>query len=127
MIFMEEEKSKSYKLKKEYKKSENFKSYYITGAVGGFKNNYDFRLTFFRDDINGVVLKREEIRDNETLNQNEKEEIFSKVRVPCTLECEVIMTERALIELYNFIKKELNFLKETHQRIDNKLMSTSEY
>ena len=116
MIIMAEEERKPYKLKKEYKKSENFKSYYITGAVGGFKNNYDFRLTFFKDNINEVVLKREEIRENETINQIEKEEIFSNVRVPCTLECEVIMTERALIELYNFIRKELNFLKETPKR-----------
>ena len=109
---MEEEAKKSYKLKKEYIKSEDYKSYYVTGAMGGFKNNYDFRLMFFKDDINEVVLKREEIRENEELNQNEKEDIFSKVKVPCKLECEVIMTERALIELYNFIQKELNFLKE---------------
>ncbi len=112
---MEEEEKKSYKLKKKYIKSDNFKSYYITGAIGGFKNNYDFRLTFFKDDINEVILKRDEIIENEAINKNEKEEIFSKVRVPCTLECEVIMTERALIELYNFIKKELNF-KEIERR-----------
>lgn len=111
---MEKNKKKSYTLKKDYKKSEEFKSYYVTGAIGGFKNQYDFRLAFYKDEVNDVILKREEIRENENLNEEEKDEMVSKMRVPCTLECEIIMPELSVIQLYNFIRKELELKKESH-------------
>ena len=109
---MEKKEKKSYKLKKEYKKSEDFKSYYVTAALGGFQNQYDFRLAFYKDDVTDVLLKREKIITNDDLNENEKEKIISKMKVPCTLECEIVMPERSVFELYNFIQKELKNEKE---------------
>ena len=109
---MEEEEKKSFKLKKEYQKSESFKSYYVTGALGGFQNQYDFRLAFYKDEVTDVLLEREKIITNDDLNKNEKEKIISKMKVPCTLECEIVMPERSVIELYKFIQKELKNKKE---------------
>lgn len=108
---MEKIEKKTFKLKKEYKKSEVFKSYYVTGALGGFQNQYDFRLAFYKDEVTDVLFKREDIINNEDLNENEKNIIISKMRVPCTLECEIVMPERSVVELYNFIQKELKNIK----------------
>ncbi|GAH88318.1 unnamed protein product [marine sediment metagenome] len=120
---MEKEEVKTYTLKKDYKKSEDFKSYYVTAALGGFKNPYDFRLAFYKDEINDVIIKREEINNNENLNENQKEEMIIKIKVPCTLECEIIMPERAVIELYKFIKKELKALNQRRLKENKKLIS----
>ncbi len=113
---MENIEMKEFRLKKEYKKSEDFKSYYVTAALGGFKNQYDFRLAFYKDDINEVVIEREKILGDENLNESEKFEKISKLKVPCTIDCELIMPRRTVIELFNFIKRELELQKERRKK-----------
>lgn len=104
-----EPKQKGFRLRRDYKKSENFKSYYVTGAAGGFKNPYDFRLTFFRDDINDLIRIRNQYI-NENLSDEEIKKRLSETKVPFILQCELIMTEKSALELYNFLGNELKKL-----------------
>jgi len=106
------------KTKRTHQKAPDFKSYYVTGAIGGFRNPYDFRLTFYQDDINTAVIKKNEILQNQDLNEKEIEEVISNIEIPFYLKCEVIMTELAARELYNFLGKELESLKEIKEDIE---------
>jgi len=104
---MEKLKIQKFKPKRNYKKIPDFKSYYVTGAIGGFRNPYDFRLAFYQDDINDVIIKKNKILEEEYLTEEEITEKISKIDIPFILKCEIIMTELAAKELYNFLGKEL--------------------
>ncbi len=96
-----------FKPKRNYKKIPDFKSYYVTGAIGGFRNPYDFRLAFYQDDINDVIIKKNKMLEEENLTEEEITEKISKMDILFFLKCEIIMTELAAKELYNFLGKEL--------------------
>ena len=112
MIRMEEKKPIiiDFKPKPKYEKSDEFKKYYVTGAIGGFRNPYDFRLTFFNVDSNEFILKTQDIKSLEELDENGIKQKLAQREMLHILQCELIMSERALIELYNFIGKELKIL-----------------
>ena len=44
-------------IKTTFEKDQDFKKYYVTGAIGGFKNKYDFRLSFYNMETNDLIMK----------------------------------------------------------------------
>lgn len=97
----------SVKLKRKYIKSQDFKKYYVTGAIGGFRNPYDFRLSFYDVDTNELVAKAENLKSEKEITKLELKNYLDKMEMPLTLTCELIMSKKAVIELFNFIRKEL--------------------
>lgn len=95
------------KLKKKYIKSQDFKRYYVTGAIGGFRNSYDFRLSFYDVDTNEFVVKAENLKIEKGLTKLDLKNHLSKMEMSLKLTCELVMSKKAVIELYNFIQKEL--------------------
>ena len=95
------------KLKKKYIKSLDFKRYYVTGAIGGFRNPYDFRLSFYDVDTNELVVKAENLKIEKGLTKLDMKNHLSELEMSLTLTCELVMTKKAVVELYNFIRKEL--------------------
>ena len=94
-------------IKRVFKKDKDFKKYYVNGAIGGFRNKYDFRLTFFDLETNDLVIKSDPIKFDKNLTQEEKFERLRKLEFQNTLVCELIITEEAVRELYAFLGKEL--------------------
>lgn len=101
------------KTKRKFKKADNFQKFYVTGAIGGFKNAYDFRLTFYNIDSNEFILKSQSLKDNKNMTNSDFKDKLSEIEVPHILKCELIMTEKAVKELYNFLKIELESLRKS--------------
>ena len=95
------------KLKKKYIKSQDFKRFYVTGAIGGFRNPYDFRLSFYDVDTNEFVVKAENLKIEKGITKLELKNYLDEMEMSLTLKCELVMSKKAVIELYNFIQKEL--------------------
>ncbi len=111
---MEKVKYFNIKIKKKYVKSDDFKRYYVTGAVGGFRNPYDFRLTFYNVNSNDFVFQTLKLKE-QNLSEDEYKKIISEKEMPHEILCELIMTEQAVKELHNFLGKELKILEEMHE------------
>ncbi len=114
---MEKRKIIKIKPKKIYTKAEDYKRYYVTGAIGGFRNPYDFRLTFYNIDSNEFLLKTQNLKENKNIPDVEIQNKLKEVEMTHILQCELIMTEQAVKELYEFLKKEMKILdnlKETY-------------
>jgi len=94
--------------KNTYKKSEGFKQYYVTGAVGGFRNPYDFRLSMYNIESNDFLVETLDIKDNKSKSEEDLSKKLAKIDFIHTLVCELIMTEQAARELHAFLGKELN-------------------
>ena len=109
---MENEKPIFIKFKKKYEKAENFQRYYITGAIGGFKNPYDFRLTFYNVDSNDFTIKSEHLKNDKSLSREDLISKLEEIKMPHLLQCEIIMSKQAATEIYNFLKKELTRVEE---------------
>lgn len=109
---MEKEKIIEFRIKKKFKKDRDFKQYYVTGALGGFRNPYDFRLTFYNVNSNEFVLRTQNLKENKKLNDEELKKTLSEMEMPHILQCELIMTDQAVRELYNFLEKELKIKDE---------------
>ncbi len=105
-----------FKPKHKYIKSEEFKKYYVTGAIGGFRNPYDFRLTFFNVDSNEFLIKAQDIKSETKLDKNDLMKKLSQREMPNIQQCELIMSERTVRELYNFIGKELEIFDEMKEK-----------
>ncbi len=103
------------KLKRKYVKSDNFKSYYVTGAVGGFRNLYDFRLTFYNVNSNDFVFQTIKLKE-QNLSEDEYLKILSEKEMPHEILCELIMTEQAVKELHKFLGKELAIRKDVRTK-----------
>ena len=99
-------KAKYFDIKRKYVKLDDFKSYYVTGAVGGFRNPYDFRLTFFNVNSNDFLVKTQELK-GQHLTEDEYIKIVSEMEMPHEISCQLIMTEQAVKELHTFLGKEL--------------------
>jgi len=104
---MEENQIISVKLKRKYIKSQDFKKYYVTGAIGGFRNPYDFRLSFYDVDTNEFVVKAENLKVEKGFSKLEMKNYLDKMEMPHMLTCELVMSKKTVIELFNFIRKEL--------------------
>lgn len=106
-----EEKKYQIEIRSEFKKDKDFKKYYVTGAIGGFRNRYDFRLTFYDLGTNDLILQSDPIKFDRDLSEDEKLEKINQLKLKNTLLFEVIMTEEAVKELYAFLGKELKKLE----------------
>ncbi len=93
--------------KKVYKKSEDFKRYYVTGAVGGFRNPYDFRLSMYNVESNDFLIESLDVKDKIPKSKEEMAKKLSKIDFVHTVVCELTMTEQAARELYAFLGKEV--------------------
>lgn len=98
-------------IKSEFKKDKDFKKYYAVGAVGGFKNKYDFRLSFYDIESNDLIIKSDPIKIDPDLSDEEKLKKFNKLTMEKTLLFELIMTEQSVRELHKFLGKELDMLE----------------
>ncbi len=116
---MEDQTLKKYQPKKKYIKAQNFEKYYVTGAIGGFRNPYDFRLSFVNIDTNSLIIKNNELLE-QNLNKDDIEKRMSEQLLTVELQCELIMTKRAVVELHNFLGKELKQLKKI-EKIETEL------
>ncbi|MGV9171910.1 MAG: hypothetical protein ACOC44_09225 [Promethearchaeia archaeon] len=103
---------KPIKIKKKYKKDSSFKSYYATGAIGGFQTPYDFRLAFYNVNTTNFILDTIELKQDEDLAKDEKIKKVKNAKMEHNILCEIVMTERAVREIYNFLGKELEELEE---------------
>lgn len=108
---MEKVKYPNIKIKRKYIKSEDFKKYYVTGAIGGFRNPYDFRLTFYNINSNDFLLQTQKLKE-QNLTEDEYIKIISEKEMPHEIQCELIMTEQAVKELHTFLGKELKIYEE---------------
>lgn len=108
---MEKKRIFEFKAKKKYIKAPDFKMFYVTGAVGGFRNPYDCRLSFFNVDSNEFVIKTQNLKDKK-LSVEEISKKFSNVEMLHIILCELIMTEQTARELHDFLGKELKLLGE---------------
>jgi len=119
---MDEEKI-SFKIKKrKYEKDSSFKSYYVTGAIGGFRNPYDFRLAFYNVDTTEFNLDMQKLTQSKELSEEEKVKKIQEKGMNHKVLCEIIMTEEVTREIYNFLGKELENLekmKREKTRLDN--------
>ncbi|MFX1361362.1 MAG: hypothetical protein ACFFDL_15745 [Promethearchaeota archaeon] len=106
---------------KKYIKSPDFKNYYVTGAIGGFRNPYDFRLSFFNVDSNEFVMNTQNLKDKK-FSEKEFSEKLSNVEMNHTIVCELIMTEKTAREIYNFLGKELELLEDKKKFLKQKLL-----
>ncbi len=97
-------------LKRGYIKSNDFKEYYVTGAVGGFRNPYDFRLTFYNVNSNDFLIRTLKIKGENPTGDEYKKKV-SEMEMPHELLCEIIMTEQVVKELHTFLGKELKILE----------------
>ena len=104
---MEESQMIPVKLKRKYIKSQDFKRYYVTGAIGGFRNAYDFRMSFYDVDTNEFVAKTENLKVEKGFTKLELKNYLDKMEMPHMLTCELVMSKKAVIELFNFMRKEL--------------------
>lgn len=82
-----------------YKKSPDFKSYYVNGARGGFLGNYDLKLEFYSDrfvrpDIEYLPKKETSSKDELVLDRK--------------VELELILSPVAAVELRRFLDKMLD-------------------
>ncbi len=111
-------KLKLYKPNRIFKKIPDFKTFYVTGAIGGFRNPYDFRLTFYNEDTNSVILERQKISQNENLEQDEIDKNLLELEIPTICQCELVMTELAAKELHNFLGKELKALVQIRKEVE---------
>ncbi len=104
------------KIKKEYKKNQSFKKHYITGAIGGFRNPYDFRLAFYNVDSTDLIINMQERNDlkndDDNLNEKEFKSFIKEKKLTHEILCEIIMSKKAVKELYGFIGKELERIGE---------------
>ncbi len=114
-------KASDMKLERIFKKSEDFKSHYVTGAIGGFKHKYDFRLGFYNVGTTDFFINLENSKSNKKSNGKDLKDIIRNegIKVSNTLVCEVIMSEPAIRELYQFIGKELKALEKSKEKIQN--------
>lgn len=96
----------------DYKKSESFKTYYVTGALGGFRNPYDFRLAFYNVDTTKFLIDTQPIKQNKELTQEEKNDAVTNTTMEQKVLCEMIMSERAVIELHDFLGREIARIEE---------------
>ncbi len=108
---MEKEKHIDIKIRRRYEKSNDFIKYYVTGAIGGFKNPYDFRLSFYNVNSNDFLMQTQKFKEL-NLSEDELSKKISKMEILYEIQCELIMTEQAAKELYNFLGKELKNLEE---------------
>ncbi|MGV9206193.1 MAG: hypothetical protein ACOC44_19485 [Promethearchaeia archaeon] len=81
-------------------------SYYVTGAIGGFKNKYDFRLSFYNTDTNGLIEKLQNMQSDKEIGNEELIEETQNLELKNNILCEVIMSELAIRELYQFIGRQ---------------------
>jgi len=109
-----------FKIKRKFRKAANFKSHYVTGAIGGFKNKYDFRLSFYNLDTNNFILRMQNIKGEKGPPDEEEIKKIEKIDMDHNVVCEVIMSETAAKELYNFIGKELEIRKKTKEKSKKK-------
>lgn len=111
---MKEKKSSllPFKIKKKYEKDSSFSSHYVTGALGGFRNPYDFRLAFYNIDTTNYILKTQKFKQNKSLTEEQLIEKFQETEMKHKILCEVIMTEKTAREIYKFLGKELKALEE---------------
>ena len=92
---------------KKYEKIDDFKSYYVTGAIGGFKTKYDFRLSFYNIDTNDFIMKAEDKKSKENIRDEELAKHITDLELKHNVMCEVIMSEPAARELHQFIGRQL--------------------
>ncbi|MBD3342557.1 MAG: hypothetical protein GF353_25885 [Candidatus Lokiarchaeota archaeon] len=104
-----------YIVKKKYLKIRDFKQYYVTGAIGGFRNPYDFRLTFYNVDTNDLLIKTQNMKNKSETDEENLEKEISNIRIPHLLQCELIMTERTVREIYKFLGRELKMLEKSKE------------
>jgi hypothetical protein len=112
------EKIKNEELKKIenlFQKTEDFKTHYVTGAIGGFKNKYDFRLSFYNIDSNGFILKMKNISEKTDIENALEDD--KDLRMKHNVVCEVIMSEPAVRELYDFIGRQLEAMEKAKKSI----------
>ncbi|MBD3212947.1 MAG: hypothetical protein GF311_10095 [Candidatus Lokiarchaeota archaeon] len=115
---MEENKEKGRSLRigvpviRKYEKIDDFRSYYVTGAIGGFKTKYDFRLSFYNIDTNDFIMKAEEKKSRKNVRDEELEELVTDLELKHDVMCEVIMSETAARELHQFIGRQLKAREE---------------
>ena len=102
-----------------YEKTPDFKSYYITGAIGGFRNPYDCRLAFYNADTTEFMIKTEPIKKDQSLPEEEKIKTMQETTMKNKVMCEIIMSARAAKELHDFLGKELEFLEKTMKKMDS--------
>jgi len=98
-------------MKKEYEMDDSFRSYYITGAIGGFRNPYDFRLAFYNIDTTKFILDTQEFKEDENLTEEERFDKLKNTEMSHKILCEIIMSEQAVREIYTFLGKELEELE----------------
>jgi hypothetical protein len=103
---MEEGKFIDVKLKKKFEKSNNFNRYYVTGAIGGFRNPYDFRLSFYNVNSNEFIIETQKLKE-QNLSREAVAKIMEEMAMPHEIQCELIMTEQTVKELYSYLGKEL--------------------
>ncbi len=106
-------------IEKIFKKKADFKSHYVTGAIGGFKTQYDFRLSFYNIGINDFIMNLENAHLTEEFQKKDLEQNLKKFKMEHNLVCEVIMSEPAIRELYEFIGRQLkkrDILKEASKQ-----------
>ena len=106
------------KIEKTYEKAEQFASYYVTGAIGGFNNKYDFRMGFYNIDTLDHTLQVQHLSPQK-LPPEEYIEKISKVKMPHKILCEVVMTEKAAKELHSFLGRQLSLLEKLKEQEEN--------
>ena len=117
MIKMSEEKKIiKFKPRKTYEKDESFKSYYANGALGGFRNPYDFRLAFYKIGTTEFLMETQSIKTSEGFKDEEKDEKVRNTEMRHKILCELVMTERAVRELHNFLGRELKLLDQIKEQ-----------
>jgi len=111
MLKKEEIEKEIIQVRSKFEKDKNFKKYYVNGAIGGFKNKYDFRLAFYDTEINDLIIQTDPIKFNKDLSKEEKLNLMNQLEIKNNILCEIIMAEQAVKELYAFLGKELEKLK----------------
>ncbi|MFO8020802.1 MAG: hypothetical protein R6U96_19420 [Promethearchaeia archaeon] len=105
------------KVRKKFEKVEEFKSHYVTGAIGGFKNKYDFRLSFYNTDTNSLIEKLQNMQSDKEIGKEELIEETQDLELRNNIVCEVIMSEPAIRELYQFIGRQLKEKEKIEEKI----------
>ena len=117
---MEQDYKKYFKplnIKKKYEKAEQFQSYYVNGALGGFTNKYDMRLAFYQVNTLDHMINSKKSESKLPLNEEEAIENLRKHPMPHDILCEVIMSKESAKELYFFLKKQFQQLEEIEKLI----------
>jgi len=94
-------------IRTKFEKDKDFRRYYVNGAMGGFKNKYDLRLSFYSTEINDLLINSNPIKFNPELSEEEKVAKINELALKNNILCEIIMSEQAAKELHTFLGKEI--------------------